>query len=483
MNNCYFYLSMCLYCINTKFIILFIITFHSILCDNSIYKLPFGLFYSFEKNNSIELIKYIFDNFIYVNLTIGTPPQIIPFQLDINSQTFYVSNKYFNRNASSTYELLSKEENFYSYEDAISGFNSKDILNINGVKKKINFIYETKNKKDNDLGNLGLLIPTKFQSNVYSFFNTLKISGFINSFIWTLKFNDNINMKDIIYHRGKYTQILGDFIIGDNPHNYEKNKELYNKDKYIQFDAIWSENNLYWDIEFYKIYLKFNNNQTQLNDNNTNIINIHGNRLAEINPDVGFIVAPIEYFNIINQNYFYKKNECKTIKIANSLLRYIECDNSKGFNISSFPDIYFQHDKNDFVLTYKDLFILDKNKNKYIFLIFYEGYTGNWVFGRLFLAKYQLTFNEQTKKIGYYSFMNDIHRKKVKIFDKKRIIAFICNFLRILFLTFFIVLIIYSLCIKNKKRKKRINELDEENDDEKVKNNNLLNNIEDKNNI
>ena len=147
MNNCYFYLSMCLYCINTKFIILFIITFHSILCDNSIYKLPFGLFYSFEKNNSIELIKYIFDNFIYVNLTIGTPPQIIPFQLDINSQTFYVSNKYFNRNASSTYELLSKEENFYSYEDAISGFNSKDILNINGVKKKLILFMKQKIKK------------------------------------------------------------------------------------------------------------------------------------------------------------------------------------------------------------------------------------------------------------------------------------------------------------------------------------------------
>ena len=93
--------------------------------------------------------------------------------------------------------------------------------------------------------------------------------------------------------------------------------------------------------------------------------------------------------------------------VKNTLLRHIECDNSKDFNISSFPDIYFEIGNVIFNLTYKDLFILDKNTNKYIFLIFYEGYTGNWVFGRLFLAKYQFTFNEHTKTIGFYTSMND----------------------------------------------------------------------------
>ena len=74
--------------------------------------------------------------------------------------------------ASSTYKSLSKEEITYSYGDAIVGFNSKDILNLNGVKKYINFIYETKNKKNNDLGILGLLIPTLFQKDILTFFNS-----------------------------------------------------------------------------------------------------------------------------------------------------------------------------------------------------------------------------------------------------------------------------------------------------------------------
>ena len=72
--------------------------------------------------------------------------------------------------------------------------------------------------------------------------------------------------------------------------------------------------------------------------------------------------------------------------------RYIECDNNGFFNISSFPDIYFEHKEFEtiFNLTYEDLFMLDKSKNKYIFLVFNNRYTDNWVFGNLFLKKINL---------------------------------------------------------------------------------------------
>ena len=91
------------------------------------------------------------------------------------------------------------------------------------------------------------------------------------------------------------------------------------------------------------------------------------------------------------------------------MFRYIECDKNDNFNISSFPDIYFENKELEtiFNLTYEDLFILDETKNKYIFLVFNNRHTNHWVFGNVFLRKYQFTFNVDSKTIGYYKSMNN----------------------------------------------------------------------------
>ena len=72
-----------------------------------------------------------------------------------------------------------------------------------------------------------------------------------------------------------------------------------------------------------------------------------------------------------------------------------------------FPDLYFE--KKDFEttfnLTYEDLFILDEN-NKYIFLIYNNRFTPTYILGTIFLRKYQLIFNVDSKTIGYYKSMN-----------------------------------------------------------------------------
>lgn len=468
--------------INKQFfflLFLLLINLNCNLSDNDTYRIPFGLYYTYVKSPK-DLIDNIFFNFLYVNLSLGIQPQIIPCHLDINSQTFYIPNQLFIKNNSSTYESISKNETTYSFEDVIKGFNSKDVLTLNSRRNKINFILETKTKKDNEIGSIGLAIPTQFQSGVLSFFNSLKQSGFISSNIWTLKFSNKVSMKDIIFNREKETKIIGELIIGDEPHNYETNKKIYNKDKYIEIEPLWFKSNLFWDISFYKIYLKFNNNQIDKKNNN-NIINVHGDHLTELNPDIGFIVAPIEFFQIINQYFFYKYS-CFTTREDNTLFRYTICDNS--MDITSFPDIFFEHDNVVFNLTYKDLFIFDKEKNKYIFLIIYEGYTGHWVFGRLFLTKYQLTFNEETKKIGFYTSMIDLDRDNEKVL-KNKIISIISFIFIILVFALIIIFILYTICHKirttNKKFHKRINQLDEEESKGKNNNGTLLKNIEDKN--
>lgn len=436
------------------------------LSDSNIYKIPIGIFNTLKDNDQDNLIKNIFFNYLYVNLSIGTPPQISPFHLDINSQTFYVSSKYFNRSASSTFEQISKNEITYSYEDAISGFNSKDVLNINNEKKKINFIFETKNKKDNDLGNIGLLIKNKFQPDVYSFSASLKEAKIINSFKWTLKFNDNIEIVDLIYN-GKRQDSIGELIIGDDPHNYEKNKKIYDKTKYGQIKAIWWEKDLYWDIEFKSIYLTLKDNITESKNNKTSKLNIHGDRMAELNPDIGFLVGPSNFFHFITLNFFQKYSSiCSQYRIEKTLFRIIECQNSNIFNISSFPDISFELEDMIFNLTYKDLFVLDKKINKYIFLVLYEGYIDHWILGRLFLRKYQLTFNEQNKAIGYYRTMNDYNREFIE--KKNKIICIISTIIHMSFFIIPIIFVLFKIYSYKKslhtKRKTKINELNDEND-------------------
>ena len=60
------------------------------------------------------------------------------------------------------------------------------------------------NKKGNNLGIIGLKIPKKIQNGVYPFFNSFKTAELITSFVWTLKFYDNITLsQQIIYDEKK----------------------------------------------------------------------------------------------------------------------------------------------------------------------------------------------------------------------------------------------------------------------------------------
>ena len=167
--------------------------------NNTVYRVPFGLYNIKQKYNENDIINNIFNNIIYVNLSIGTPPQIVPFVLNINSQTFTVYKKVFNKNLSSGYKELSKLENLNGNEDISSGIRSIDILNINNQKKEINFILSDEIKfKDYPFGILGLLIPNNIKDGLYPFFNSLKKGRIINSFTWSLKYFNNISLLNTI---------------------------------------------------------------------------------------------------------------------------------------------------------------------------------------------------------------------------------------------------------------------------------------------
>ena len=458
----------------TKFLIILFELINLYTGNNNVYKIPFGLFNRKNSNDSsLDIAHNIYYSSIYVNLSIGTPPQIIPFALKFNSQTFSVPFNLFNRNKSLSYESNSKNEIYYEYEDVTDGYNSKDKLNFNNnTNQKINFILGTKYEiENNDLGTIGLRIPKRVQFGVYPFFHSLKIARIINSYSWTLKYFDNISLIDTVYYnKEKNNGIIGEFIIGDEPANYENDNVKYNKNEFYKVSPLTSKKFINWDIEFNSIYFLLKGTDNEINSK----INIQENKKAEIIPEFGFMIAPNNFFESIKNNFFQKylrQNICFEKKINIYYYNYIECNYTSQFKVSSFPNIGFEHIgfETIFNFTYKDLFIVDKINRKYIFLIFNKEYYPNWVLGGIFLRKYQFVFNEDLKTIGYYKannnyYNNDNNKDSInhKI-NKDGFFKYILIVILIIFLSFLLI-IIGMFCQKNlfnKNRKIRANELED----------------------
>ena len=422
--------------------------------NNTVYRVPFGLYNIKQKYNENDIINNIFNNIIYVNLSIGTPPQIVPFVLNINSQTFTVYKKVFNKNLSSGYKELSKLENLNDNEDISSGIRSIDILNINNQKKEINFILSDEIKfKDYPFGILGLLIPNNIQDGLYPFFNSLKKGKIINSFTWSLKYFNNISLLNTISANKNNNKIIGEFIFGNEPHYYEEDKSKYNKSQLIKINPL-SSYDLSWDIKFDNIYLSLKLNHMQM----SKIININLNGRTKLIPEIGFIFIPKEFNYILKRQFFekyFKENICKS-KINDEFYEQIECSKNSSFNISSFPDIYFEHKEFDtnFTLNYEDLFIYDKLKDKYIFLMLNDKFISGWIFGSIFLRKYQLIFNQDSKTIGYYKSMNYINSKYIDDKNENKNKSKNNVFKKVVFLLLFVasslILILIGMHIQNK---------------------------------
>ena len=449
-----------------------IIQFKIILSSkNHIYSIKFGLFNLNNNFTDSSLINNIYYNQIYLNLSIGTPPQTVPFMLDSDSQTFCVSDDFFNSNKSSSYERISIGEVYYKYENVIKGFNAKDILNINNNNnKKINFILgkgtRIPTKEKDNYGLLGLRIPQKVQYGVYPFFHSLKNAELINTFIWTLKYFNNISLfEQITYDRNK-DNIIGEFIFGNKPSNYEQDKNKYDQNEFYEVTALPTSSKdplFFWDIDLNGIYLSFNGN------NNISVVEYNSGERAQITINLSYILSSFYFFQFLKINFFKEllSNKKCTEKKLDVYYYYIECDSN--INIESFPEINLESKglHTIFNLTYEDLFIKDERNNKYIFLIFTRDYFigTKWALGTPFLRKYQFVFNEDSKTIGYYrnniKENNNDNNLKEKNGIKKNKTTLIIVLIVILSVLFTFIGMFIQKKFFNKNRKIRANELEE----------------------
>ena len=368
-----------------------------------------------------------------IKIEIGEPKKEIPIIIKFNEFSFFISGKLvpenkYNEENSKTFNSNNKTKFTCSDNLANIGYRANETFYLKNTKNNIikydniGFILATNIIRDDNCV-LGLKIIKKDQRKEDNFINELKSKKIINNYIWTLKYN-------------KENDKIGEFIIGDYPHIYDKYN--YNKD-FLKISKIENSASKFneWIIKFDEI---------NFNEKKINVRNV------KLEVEFGLIKAPMNYHEIFYNNIFlncyYDTNECKQIDLD---LQYFSYVFNKKYDVSKFPNITFVHKEfqYNFTLTYKDLF-KEYNGKYYFLIVFLRNHNHEWVFGKIFLKKYQFIFDPENRLIGFYN-------QKIT-FQNNSYLIWVIIFSLIIFI---ILLIFFYTCCFKKKRKIRNNEIED----------------------
>ena len=473
-----------------KIFIILAYIFSFIYCQE-IVSIPFNSQYNRKNKKSITSLDDLADTNLYTKISIGEPSHEIQAFLSVQHSYFSISSSKNIKNINdfqSHYNIIKSN----SFKNILTGrtlaeanYNSmameKFKLNIFNYKKReyyntsINdmiFIYNNKdnvNEKSYYL-NIGFqIINQKFfkEREKYNFITQLKKREIIGNYDWSIFFKKGPNNNgNFLYNPEYLINAKGEILIGDLPNNYNPNnfniqqlKKTYSKYTPLLFK---------WGLEFKNIYFYKNNNESNIisNKNGTNMENISVTDV-QININQYIILSPLIYFYKIKTyffDYYIKEGICK----INEGIEYktISCEKSKKFgidNLKKFPSLFMEHHEFNytFEFTYEDLFL--EKDNNYWFLVALSSFKNDleeWNMGIIFLRKYNLIFNQDTKTISFYNpniLIEDIDDKKWNR------IALISILTIIVIGIFFIIGIIYIyICkkiFKSYKGKKRINHI------------------------
>ena len=277
----------------------------------------------------------------------------------------------------------------------------------------------------------------------FNFIHILKTKNIINNYYWTIKFNDLSN---------------GKIIIGDLPHNYEKNNRIFNRKNLKLINTYSKQNKIFWGIQFSAI--KFDK------------ITMTDLMLGKIEPKILEIFGSYEYINKIEEIFFkkYKDNNiCRRIfdeVNGEDVFRFI-CDKNlfNKTDIYLFPNLTLINVELNysFILTGEELF-MEKNDKIYFMIVSKVGATeGHWDLGRIFLYKYQFVMDNDNNLIGIYKESGGEEEEKQEQ-PKKNYASIIIILIIVLGIIFIAIGVILALIKKNicKNRKKRLSELDDD---------------------
>ena len=390
--------------------------------------------------------------YIYTSIEIGEPPKKIDSIINFSNSFFYFSNEpsinltnSYNSSNSNTFNVISNI-NISSIPTDIKNLISEQFyfcIDINCVNKKkyilSPILFPNININEKIFPKIDLQINSANKS--FNFIHILKSKKIIDNYYWTIKFHNFSN---------------GEIIIGDLPHNYEKNNNIF-KEKNLKFINTYSQQNkIFWGIQFTAI--KFGE------------ITMTDIMIGKIIPNILEIFGSYEYLTKIEELFFEKYKEnfvCKRIfdEVNGEDVFRFTCDKNL-FNkndINLFPNLTLINVELNysFVFTGEELF-MEKNDKINFMIVTKIGRTEyEWDLGRIFLYKYQFVMDNDNNLIGIYKESEEEEEELPKQNNYILIIVILIIVLGFIFLALGIILALIkkNLC---KNRKKRLSELDED---------------------
>ena len=453
-----------------------------------IVSISFNTFFNQGQRTDIFSIDDLAKKNLYSKINIGEPSNEIKAFLSVQHSYFSITPKHITKNINefgSHYDITKSN----SFKD-ISYLNSRYLfdaeydsvakekfkINIYNYKKNEHynisiddmiFMYKDNNKEKKESNkknsyylNIGLQIinQKKYKEREkYNFINQLKKRRIIEKYDWCLFFEKGKNKNgSFLYNPDELINAKGKLLIGDLPNNYAPYS--FHENQLLTTYSKYNSHMFKWGLEFSKIYY----NKT-LNDSRK--ISIYD---AQININNYIILAPMIYFHNIKKDFFDYYISKKICNIYHGKeYRTFYCQKSDNFNVEhlkKFPTLYMVHKEFQytFEFTYEDLFM--EKDNKYWFLVALSIFNSDieeWFMGIIFLRKYNLIFNQDTKTISFYNTNLPIINTN-EIINKKLISSYFILF--IIIFSLILISIRYigkKICkLKEKKRLNHINDFD-----------------------
>ena len=463
-------------------IIIIIINQLDILNSSDVVLISFKSFFKYGSKTNMSSIDDLANTNLYSKINIGDPSYEIKAFLSVQHPYFSITPNHITKNInefSSHYDITksnsfkditnsNRRKLFDSKYDGVA--KEKFKLNIFNYKKKEHYnisiddmiiIYNedyNHNKINSYYLNIGFQIVNEKkykEREQYNFIYQLKKRNIIQKYDWCLFFEKGKNNNGIfLYNPDELINAKGKLLIGDLPNNYNPNN--FNENQLLTSYSKYENQIFKWNLEFSDIFYNKTSNDT---------IKIYI-RDVHLNINNYIVLCPMTYYYNIKRDYFdfyLSKKLCHVHQ--GSEYKTFYCEKSENFNVENlkqFPILYMEHKEFQFTFefTYEDLFI--EKDNKYWFLVALSVYNNDmeeWFMGIIFLRKYNLIFNQDTKTISYYNINLPISTSKNnfgKILKFEKYINYFIIFIIILLVIIFGLYIIKK--ILKSKDKKRLNQ-------------------------
>ena len=405
--------------------------------NNCAIYLPFKLIESEIKdnfNNPSLIMKNWNNTIISSELLIGTPSLKINvfflsniYELNLFENMCDIPSSFYNKELSSTYNYIKNIKYLYNKVLNCSIINESIVLYTDEnqknkiILKGFNIIYSDNKKQDyksnqkeyeylpNTCLNIGFRpsqsISFGYDLNFVGQIKHYKIEGksIIKNYDFTFKYSNNNQ---------------GFLVIGEKPHEFDRNNF-----REEQFFTIGSKNNKFtsdWFLEIDKIYYT----GISINDGKEYNRDFYSDLSVKFDLNLGLILGNKNYEINIKKDFFdslIDKHICFSEEIDNEYRIYY-CDKKNGINYIEkyFPVLKFCMKQLGFCFdfNYKDLF--KEKDDKIYFLVYFnlKDYliSSRFTLGQILIKKYSLTFNYDTKLIGFYD-----TSKKVEASNDKEI--------------------------------------------------------------